>query len=776
MNVEAALALADTLIFAQTGNHLSDLQSAILRQVWQGQKYWEIADEYKCTEGHAKDVASLLWQLLSKALGEKVTKSNVRSVLGRKLATQSEGMSPSFPATRKSFVGRGSEMRYLCSLVEQGHPAIVIQGEGGIGKTTLAQQYFQQQAFELVLELLMAKETQHLTSVECVIEEWLKKDLDEEPGREFGITLGRLKRHLETRRIGILIDNLEPALDAQGMFIPTQRHYVELLRVLTAAQVQSVTLIASRDRLCEPTLHLYHYRLLGLDLPAWEKYFRTAAVAPNFATLGAMHKTYGGNAKAMGILYGVIQTDYAGDLQRYWQDIQGDPLSEIDLKNLVASQFDRLQSLDSTAYNLLCRLGCYRYQDIPSLERAALSALLSDVEVAQHKRAIQSLHHRSLIEYDRGRYWLHPVIRAEAIARLRSTQQWQSTHTQAAEFWTASVKEILTLQDGIAAWEALYHYLEIQDFERASQVILQPRKNQWGQFLPLGSTLYRMGLLQPVFTAILSIIEQVDNLYHRSELYNILGDLYWIIGNVHQAISCQKETIKIAIKCLKNIPLNIENQRLHYYLKMLEIDSLLSIGLYQLDLWELPKAFFFLNRVIKLAHNTPHARWSQKASVCLALVKSYLGDREEARAIADRIYWDDKLFEETGRFAYFIQILGQTYINLGETEKAVKLLQGAIDDSQKSHYPQVKAKALMSLAEVDRQEDRLDSALTKQLEAIRLLEEIGAKCDLAEAYYQLGLTQQRSGKIYANSFHRATELFTEIEAPKQVDKVHSATR
>jgi hypothetical protein len=69
------------------------------------------------------------------------------------------------------------------------------------------------------------------------VEEWLKQDFHEEPGVEFGVTLGRLKRQLHTRRIGVLIDNLEPALDQQGRLISAHRSYVELLRVLADARV-----------------------------------------------------------------------------------------------------------------------------------------------------------------------------------------------------------------------------------------------------------------------------------------------------------------------------------------------------------------------------------------------------------------------------------------------------------------------------------------------------------------------------------------------------------
>lgn len=151
---------------------------------------------------------------------------------------------------------------------------IVIQGEGGLGKTTLAQQYLHQE-FDLVLELLMAKETQNITPAERVVEEWLKQDFEQEPGVEFGVTLGRLKRQLHNRRIGVLIDNLEPALDQQGGLIASHRNYVELLRVLADARVQSVTLITSRDRLCEPGLNVNHYRLPGLDQSAWQKFLAT---------------------------------------------------------------------------------------------------------------------------------------------------------------------------------------------------------------------------------------------------------------------------------------------------------------------------------------------------------------------------------------------------------------------------------------------------------------------------------------------------------------------
>jgi len=791
MDAEAALAWVDTLILANTGEGLNTLQKHILQQVWQGRKYPEIATYCGYTEGHVKDVGSHLWQVLSQALGEKINKINCRAVLERCLhASKDKGdlhtTAPSISTplhkggwgdlhAKPNFVGRTEAIAHLDRLLGLGSKAIVIQGEGGLGKTTLAQQYLHTQNFEVVLELLVAKETQNLTSAERVVEEWLKQDLREEPGLEFGVTLGRLKRQLQTRRIGVLIDNLEPALDCQGRLIASHRSYVELFRILTDPQVQSVTLITSRDRLCEPSLNVEHYRLPGLDLQAWQEYYSCRQVAIDSPTLQQMHQAYGGNAKVMGILRGTIQTDFAGNAIAYWQENHADPLAATDLKNLIASQFHRLQTLDLPAYRLLCRLGCYRYQDVAKIPTQGVLDLLWDVPTQQQRQIIAALRDRCLIEFQQGEYWLHPAIRAEAIARLRASDEWTVVNRKAAEFWTNSIPAIHTIKDALQALEAYYHYIEINDFELAARVILKSRNNHWGQFLPLGGTLYRMGLIQPVLGAITQVIKNLQSNSCLGELYNILGDLYWTAGKIHAAIECQEKTIDLATQSLQPVKFSQGDRYKFYYLKMLEVDALLSMGLYNVDLWELATAAELFQQVINLAQNTTHYRWAEKASACLALVNSYLGWHQTAYSLAEPIYASimSELNKQSGSFAYFVQILGQTYVNLGHKEKAQEMFSRSLADAEKSHYLQIKAKTLSGLAQSDRQQFLFKQALSRHVEAIEILEQIAAKCDLAEAYFQLGLTYANMKEIENSqlNYTRSLQLFTQMNAPRQVEKV-----
>ena len=785
MSSEAATAWADNLIFNHTGTHLTELQVTILQQVWQGKRYLDIALHYGCTEGHAKDTGSDLWKLLSDALGEKVSKRNFIRLATHHSATLPVSLSPSPPAAideNVSFIGRSQAIEDLRRLEKNGSRAILIQGEGGIGKTTLAQQYLHSQAFEQVLELLVAKDLDNITSAESVIEEWLRRDFNEEPGREFGVTLSRFQRHLQTQRIGILIDNLEPALDQSGRIVSEHRPYGELIRILADSRNQGLTLITSRDRLCEESVTLEQYRLSGLSVKAWLKFWNIHQIETSEAILTQIHGTYGGNAKAMQILSGIIHQDFGGCVEDYWQEAADDPLQIIALKNLVSSQIERLAELDPDAYRLLCRLSCYRFQEHSSLPKDGVLAQLWDVAASQQAQVIQSLRNRSLVEFHRGEYWLHPVIRADAIARLKQSGDWNIASRQAAQFWSSQMTVITNIQDALIAWEAFYHYLDIHDYEAASQVILKPYQNQWEQYLPLGSVLYRMGLAQLVVQAIHQIMPHLKIQSHISELNNILGDLYWITGNVADAIACQTTAAEKATACLDNLPHTPETppceQHKIYYFKMLKIDSLFSLGLYHIDLGELSEATAFFEQVIALGQQTQHERWAEKASICLAYVQSLQGQTDVlplVQPIYEKVI-SAQLPAYTGPFAYFIQHLGQIYANCDQPKDARHLFETAIAYAQASQYTQVLGVCETGLAKLLRLGGKHQSALVQHQAAVKHLAEIGATCDLAEAHLQWGITLREMHPANAHQppqhhFEQAIALFRKIGAPLQIQRV-----
>jgi hypothetical protein len=83
MNLKEALKLADRIVFEKTGQHLDDLQAAILRGTLQRETYKHIAKDFDCSESSVRKVGAELWQILSEELGEDISKSNLRSAMER---------------------------------------------------------------------------------------------------------------------------------------------------------------------------------------------------------------------------------------------------------------------------------------------------------------------------------------------------------------------------------------------------------------------------------------------------------------------------------------------------------------------------------------------------------------------------------------------------------------------------------------------------------------------------------------------------------------------
>ena len=83
MHIHEVLQFVDEAVYLKTGKRLNDLQREIIEGTLKHQKYTDIAANYGCTAGHAKDVGYALLQMLSDVFDEPIDKSNLKSVLER---------------------------------------------------------------------------------------------------------------------------------------------------------------------------------------------------------------------------------------------------------------------------------------------------------------------------------------------------------------------------------------------------------------------------------------------------------------------------------------------------------------------------------------------------------------------------------------------------------------------------------------------------------------------------------------------------------------------
>ncbi len=81
---EKAKQVTEQIVFNNLREHLKDIEMAVLKASWEGVIYEKMAEQYNLSVNYLRgDVGPQLWQKLSKALGEEVTKSNFKGALER---------------------------------------------------------------------------------------------------------------------------------------------------------------------------------------------------------------------------------------------------------------------------------------------------------------------------------------------------------------------------------------------------------------------------------------------------------------------------------------------------------------------------------------------------------------------------------------------------------------------------------------------------------------------------------------------------------------------
>lgn len=114
MEFSEALQIANQAVFACTNKHLTDLQINVFLGAWQGKNYEQIAMELKYTHKYiSQQVGPSLWELLSHALGEPVSKTNFRAALERRRNTlpmpKQETLHPTKLAHARVLIGDRSQ-------------------------------------------------------------------------------------------------------------------------------------------------------------------------------------------------------------------------------------------------------------------------------------------------------------------------------------------------------------------------------------------------------------------------------------------------------------------------------------------------------------------------------------------------------------------------------------------------------------------------------------------------------------------------------------------
>ncbi len=459
MNLKEMLNFADRIVFEKTGQHLDDLQEAVLKATLQHDTYKHVAKDFDCSESRVRNAASELWQLLSEELGEDVNKKNFRSAIHRfqvsnvsNFAKDVVGIGifnlcgearhpPELPNSNPpnqetsntkqtktlhqdlsempelgDFFDRTPELHTLTTWILQQHSRLIaLTGITGIGKTSLAVQLVQQIKDEfdcIIWRTIDASHTLDEFQHELIQLFSQSENLDSPATKPKRLPL---IKYLQKYRCLIILDdihNLFCSGEVAGKYKPEYEEYRSLFKQIEKLSHQSCFLLIGWEQPREVTqlknqnTSIRTLQLKGLDIAVGREILRDCGLAESDNTEALIHR-YQGNPLWLKSVATLIQELGGGVNQLLPNDTI---LLPSDLKDVLQQQFDRLSELEKQVISLLAK-------ESQPVDRAKL--LENDtIPLSDLVNALQSISRRCLIEQQGSSYTLPPVLRQYIIGMI----------------------------------------------------------------------------------------------------------------------------------------------------------------------------------------------------------------------------------------------------------------------------------------------------------------------------------------------------------------------
>lgn len=425
MTVEEALAIVDVAL-APRG--ITDLQEMTFRYTWDGLSYTEIAQTSGYDTIYVKQVGSKLWQHLSEAFSEKVTKNNVQSVFRRQTQYQVPRVGlPDITVPERVagkyhqdwgevvdvalFYGRTQELATLEQWILGDHcRLIVLLGMGGIGKTALAVKLAEQvqDKFEYVIwrSLRNAPPIQEtLTNLISLLSNQQGTSL-----LDIDTQVSRLVEYLRASRCLLVLDNAESILesgDYAGRYREGYEGYGQLVRRVAETCHQSCLVITSRekptglDSKAGSTLPVRTLQISGLQSAEAQKLLEVEDLSGLEDDLVKLIQLYQGNPLALKIISTSIQILFDGNVSEFLEE--GTAVFN-GISRLLDQQFKRLSELEK---QVMFWLAINREPVSHAELQADIVPLISRSKLLE---ALESLSLRSLIEKSTTGFTQQPVV------------------------------------------------------------------------------------------------------------------------------------------------------------------------------------------------------------------------------------------------------------------------------------------------------------------------------------------------------------------------------
>ncbi|WP_055076237.1 NB-ARC domain-containing protein [Pseudanabaena sp. 'Roaring Creek'] len=449
ITIEDAIAIVDAAI---KDKRLSNIQEQLLRQTWEGKTYAEIAESCGYDSSYIRDVGYRLWQILTNAFGERVTKHNLQVVVRTQAKRfRSKAVTSDIPPSTNPlslvnphnpepvtvhmnhldvkrcdwgnaidtsiFYGRTEELETVKNWVIDDRCRLLgVFGMGGIGKTAFATKLAEQVQSDFTL--IAWRSLRNAPTVEVMLGELVSFLTNQEIAalpQDFDRLLGMLIAVLKQSRCLIVLDNVESVLrsgEITGQYNEGYEGYGELFRQVGEVRHQSCLILTSREKphdVLPPDSSdrlVRSLQLTGLKEEARQMFQPELAIAPE---TGKLIDFYCGNPLALTVVSRSIHSMFDGDIQEF---IDQDANVFGDIRYLLDQQYSRLSEREQ---QVMYWLAIEREPITTDNLRQDIVPMISKSQIWE---SVISLRWRSLIEKNANSFTQQPVVMEYMTARL----------------------------------------------------------------------------------------------------------------------------------------------------------------------------------------------------------------------------------------------------------------------------------------------------------------------------------------------------------------------
>ena len=405
MTGQKALKIFDRLLEQNQLGKLKDTQSVVLVQIYEGKSYREIANDLGYEPDYIKQIAANLWQMLSGIVGEKVAKSNIKSILQRyEVELNSVDWGEAIDVSR--FYGRTTELETLKDWIIDDRCRLVgIFGWGGIGKTALSVKLAQQ--LEAQFDFVVWRSLQQAPTPEDLLNEVLPI-LTGSDVQESSVSL--LMEQLRQKRCLVVLDNVESILQAgnrSGLYLAGYEAYGQMCARVSDESHQSCLVVTGREKPNGMTLRegadlpVRSWQLGGLPIEAAQQILTDKGITASLSDQKNLINYASGSPLTLKLLATNIKNLFGGDVQAFLA--QGSGVFS-NLWDLLDQQFARLSILQQ---QVMYWLAINREGSTPARLK---SEILLPVTLNQLLETLETLRDRSLIETTTRGLTQQPVI------------------------------------------------------------------------------------------------------------------------------------------------------------------------------------------------------------------------------------------------------------------------------------------------------------------------------------------------------------------------------